>query len=30
MIKDRPGKENLVANFLSHVPRIDDAVEVED
>ena len=29
-IKDRPGKENLVADFLSHVPRIDNAVAIED
>jgi len=29
-IKNRPGKENLVANFLSRVPRIDDTVEIED
>eukprot|EP00253_Pinus_taeda_P028997 PITA_28997 len=29
-IKDRPGKENLVADFLSHVPRTDNAVAVED
>jgi len=29
-IKDRPGKENLVANFLSQVQRTNDAVEVED
>ena len=29
-IKDRQGKENLVVNFLSRVPRTDDAVAVED
>eukprot|EP00253_Pinus_taeda_P003321 PITA_03321 len=29
-IKDRLGKENLVADFLSHVPRTDDIVVVED
>lgn len=29
-IKDQPGKENLVVEFLSHVPRTDDVVVVED
>ena len=29
-IKDRPRKENLVAYFLSHVPRTYDTVAVED
>eukprot|EP00253_Pinus_taeda_P029785 PITA_29785 len=29
-IKDRPGKENLVADFLSHVPKTNDSAAVED
>eukprot|EP00253_Pinus_taeda_P017248 PITA_17248 len=29
-IKDRPGKENPVADFLSRMPKPIDAVEVED
>ena len=29
-IRDRPGRENLVADFLSRVLRTDDAVAVED
>ena len=29
-IKDRPGKENLVADFLSQVPKINDSLAVED
>eukprot|EP00253_Pinus_taeda_P014958 PITA_14958 len=29
-IKDRPGKENLVADFLSRLPKPIDAVAVED
>lgn len=29
-IKDRLGRENLVGDFLSWVPRIDDAMAVED
>jgi hypothetical protein len=29
-IKDRPGRENLVADFLSHIPKIDDSLIVED
>jgi len=29
-IKDRPGKENLVADFLSRVPKTDDSTTVED
>eukprot|EP00253_Pinus_taeda_P023161 PITA_23161 len=29
-IKDRPGKENPVADFLSCVPKTDDSVTVED
>eukprot|EP00253_Pinus_taeda_P029166 PITA_29166 len=29
-IRDRPGKENLVEEFLSRVPRIYDIVVVED
>eukprot|EP00253_Pinus_taeda_P024569 PITA_24569 len=30
MIKDRQGKENMVADILSCVPTIDDAVVIED
>lgn len=30
IMRDRPGRENLVADFLSQVPRTDDAVAVED
>ena len=29
-IKDRPGKENLVAKFLSRMPKPVDTVAVED
>lgn len=29
-IKDRPGKENPVADFLSRMPKIDDSAAVED
>lgn len=29
-IKDRPRKENLLANLLSHVPKINDSATVED
>eukprot|EP00253_Pinus_taeda_P035362 PITA_35362 len=29
-IKDRPGRENLVANFLSRIPRLVDTTVVED
>ena len=29
-IKDRPGKENLVADFLSRIPKIDDSLTTED
>eukprot|EP00253_Pinus_taeda_P002517 PITA_02517 len=29
-IKDRPGKENLVADFLSRMPKLVDAATVED
>ena len=29
-IKDRPGKENLVADFLSKMPKPIDAAAVED
>jgi len=29
-IKDRPGKENRVANFLSRMPKTADAAAVED
>jgi len=29
-IKDRPGKENLVADFLSRMPKPVDTVVVED
>lgn len=29
-IKDRPGKENHVADFLSHMPKLVDATAVED
>jgi hypothetical protein len=29
-IKDRPGRENLIADFLSHVPKTDDSLTVED
>ena len=29
-IKDRPGKENLVANFLSRMPKPVDVVAVKD
>jgi hypothetical protein len=29
-IKDRPGRENLVADFLSRIPKIDDSLTVEN
>jgi hypothetical protein len=29
-IKDRLGRENLVANFLSHIPKTNDSLKVED
>jgi hypothetical protein len=29
-IKDRPRRENLVADFLSHIPKKDDSLIVED
>ena len=29
-IKDRPGKGNVVANFLSRVPKSDDPLVVDD
>jgi hypothetical protein len=29
-IKDRPGRENLVADFLSRIPKTDDSLTVED
>jgi hypothetical protein len=29
-IKDRPGRENLVADFLSRIPKKDDSLTVED
>jgi hypothetical protein len=29
-IKDRPGRENLIANFLSHIPKIDNSLTDED
>ena len=29
-IKDRPGKENPVADFLSRMPKLVDATAVED
>jgi hypothetical protein len=29
-IKDRPGRENLVADFLSHIPKTDDSLTIED
>jgi hypothetical protein len=29
-IKDQPKRENLVADFLSHVPKMDDSLKVED
>jgi hypothetical protein len=29
-IKDRPGRENLVIDFLSHIPKTDDSLTVED
>jgi hypothetical protein len=29
-IRDQPGRENLVAYFLSCVPKIDDSLTVED
>jgi hypothetical protein len=29
-IKDRPGRENLAADFLSHIPKTYDSLIVED
>jgi hypothetical protein len=29
-IKDLPGRENLVADFLSRIPKIDDSLTTED
>ena len=29
-IKDRPERENLVADFLSRIPKTDDSLTVED
>ena len=29
-IKDRPGKENPIANFLSRIPKSIEATSVED
>jgi hypothetical protein len=29
-IKDRPGRENLVTDFLSHIPKTDNSLTVED
>jgi hypothetical protein len=29
-IKDRPGRENLVADFLSRIPKTNDSLIVED
>jgi hypothetical protein len=29
-IKDRPGRENLVADFLSRIPKTDDSLTIED
>jgi hypothetical protein len=29
-IKDRPKRENIVAEFLSCIPKIDDSLMVED
>jgi hypothetical protein len=29
-IKDRPGRENLVADFLSRIPNTDNSLTVED
>ena len=29
-IRDRPGKENVVTDFLSRVPKTDDTLTVED
>ena len=30
IIKDYPGKENMVADFLSRVPKTDDTLIVDD
>jgi len=30
IIKDRPGKENPMVDFLSRIPKIDDLATVED
>jgi hypothetical protein len=29
-IKERPGKENLITDFLSHIPKTNDSLTVED
>jgi hypothetical protein len=29
-IKDRPGRENIVVDFLSRIPKTDDSLAVED
>jgi hypothetical protein len=29
-IKDRPGRENIIADFLSRIPKTDDSLTVED
>jgi hypothetical protein len=29
-IKDRPGRENIIADFLSRFPKTDDSLTTED
>ena len=29
-IKDQPERENIVVDFLSHIPKTDDSLTVED